>query len=90
MIITAKVANAQSNKTLECPRKWCETFSLTRKLKRIERAINRKSKKGQTSVSYYGVLPDTIWEVLIRNGYNVIDRSNYDCEWIVIDWSKPN
>jgi len=85
MIISAKVARQQSNqkKTL----KWVKCSN--RQLRKVERAINRASKKGRKSIPYFKPLYKEVITTLKANGYKLYNRSNYKWgAWVEIAWTN--
>ena len=61
-----------------------------RQLRRIESAIIRASKKRENFIEYYKCMYNCVLEELEKNGYKVIDRSNYKYGTMyVISWKEP-
>lgn len=83
MIITAKVARWQAAKK----RKEYKDNSAMRELRAVEKAINRASQKGKSSI-VYRCLHYIVYEVLERNGYKINIYCNIDRRWVVISWDE--
>lgn len=88
MIITARrahgIADPNFNKNVNLPKKQ------VRQLRKIESAIMRASKKGKMFIDYYSSMYNCVFETLEKNGYKVIDRSNYKYGTrYVISWKEP-
>ena len=89
MIITAQVAlKQQENYACKQTRNW-EKYPI-RQLRRVERRINRVSKKGKTFLKYPSLLHPSVYEVLINNGYTIKEYGGYDYGWCEIYWKKTN
>jgi len=85
MILTASVARQQSNQ--KKTQKWVKCSN--RQLRKVERAINRASKKGKKSIPYYKPLYKAVIATLKANRYKVYERSNYKYgSWVEITWTN--
>jgi len=83
MIITADVARQQA---LNFKQISGIKNSQIRALRRVEKAINRRSKKGQRQMQY-PPLDKLVEEVLKRNDFIIRPIGGYDLEgWIIITW----
>ena len=87
MIITAGVARQIANSIFNNTN---TTKKQVRQLRKIESAIIRASKKGKISIEYYNDMYNSVFEVLEKNGYKVIDHCNYKYGTrYVISWKEP-